>query len=171
MKLAPILALVALLLPAGLAVRETRQEEVEPCDLAKVEDGFWCLRCRRARHAAELDKDGRCAACGLVPEKTKLCFKSWVPKCGMHEMAPHEKPCCTSPTCCRVENLGAPVDYRCAGCGSTAATEARILHRKGPHRTEIQPSCSRSGRFPHGGKLPVKKKKDEDEPKEGEKEK
>ena len=104
----------------------------------------------------------------MLPEKTKLCFKSWVPKCGMHEMQPHDKPCCTSPTCCRVEVLGAPVNYRCAGCGATAASESKILHRKTGHRNEIQLSCSRSGRFPHGGALPVKKKKKEEE---GEKEK
>jgi hypothetical protein len=169
MKLLVILAAAGLALsvqPAGVV-----QEELEPCDLAKVEDGYWCLRCRKARRAEELDKAGACAACGLTPEKTKLCFKSWVPKCGMHDMAPHEKPCCTSPTCCRVEHLGAPVNFRCAGCGSTAAAEARILHRKGPHRTEIQQSCSRSGRFPHGGKLPVKKKEEDEPPKEGEKDK
>ncbi|HZL70827.1 MAG TPA: hypothetical protein VFC86_00095, partial [Planctomycetota bacterium] len=70
------------------------------------------------------------------------------------------------PTCCRVEVLGAPVNFRCTGCGATAASEAKILHRKGGHRNEIQQSCSRSGRFPHGGVLPVKKKKEEDEPKE-----
>ena len=160
MKIIALLALAPLLLTA------VPVQEDEPCDLAKVEDGFWCLRCRKARRAADLEKDGVCASCGLVPEKTRICFKSWVPKCGMHEMAPHDKPCCTSPTCCRVEVLGAPVNFRCTGCGATAASEAKILHRKGGHRNEIQQSCSRSGRFPHDGVLPVKKKKEEDEPKE-----
>jgi hypothetical protein len=162
MKIAVLLALASLLLTAAPA------QEDAPCDLAKVEEGFWCLRCRKARRAADLEKDGSCAACGLTPEKTKLCFKSWVPRCGMHEMGPHEKPCCSSPTCCRVESLGAPVNYRCAGCGATAASDTKILHRKGSHRNEIQPVCSRSGRFPHGGVLLVKKK---EEPKEEDKEK
>ena len=156
-------------LATGNGPPATPQEDT-PCDLAKVEDGFWCLRCRKAKKAADLDKAGACAACGLAPEKTKLCFKSWVPRCGMHEMAAHEKPCCSSPTCCRVEMLGAPVNVRCKGCGATASSEAKLLHRKGSHNTETQPVCSRSGRFPHGGALPVKKKKEE-EPKEGDKDK
>lgn len=161
MRLAAIAALALLLAPAP-------GQDENPCDLAKIEDGSWCVRCRKARREAELDKDGTCLACGLLPEKTKLCFKSWVPRCGMHDMEPHDKPCCTSPTCCRVEVLAAPVNLRCAGCGATAATEAKMLHRKGGHRTEIQQVCSRSGRYPHGGTLPVKKK---DEPKEDDKEK
>ena len=157
MKCAWVLV-AALLLPAPA------QEDPIPCDLAKVEDGFWCLRCRKGRRAAELDKEGGCPSCGLVPEKAKLCFKSWVPKCGMHDMSPHEKPCCTSPTCCRVEEMGVPVNFRCLGCGATASSEVKILHRKSGHRNEIQQSCSRTGRFPHGGSLPVKKKKEADEP-------
>jgi len=165
MKVVSILALTLLLFTAGPLLPRPGQED-EPCDLAKVEDGFWCLRCRKARKAADLDKNGACAACGLAPEKTRLCFKSWVPKCGMHEMAPHDKPCCSSPTCCRVEVLGAPVNVRCKGCGATASSEAKLLHRKGSHNTETQPVCSRSGRFPHGGVLPVKKKKADEEPKE-----
>jgi hypothetical protein len=157
----------AWVLLAALLVPAAPQEEPVPCDLAKVEDGYWCLRCRRARREAELE-NGNCAACGLAPEKTKLCFKSWVPRCGMHDLSPHEKPCCTSPTCCRVEEMGAPVNFRCLGCGATASSESKILHRKTGHRNEIQPSCSRSGRFPHGGSLPVKKKKKEEEGKKEE---
>jgi hypothetical protein len=156
---------VALLLLVPLLLTATPQDDSTPCDLAKVEDGFWCLRCRRARAAAELEKDGTCASCGLAPEKTKLCFKSWVPKCGMHEMGPHDKPCCTSPTCCRVEMLGVPVNYRCTGCGAAGSAGDRILHKKVAHKTEIQAVCSRSGRFPHGGALPVKKKQEEEEDK------
>ncbi|HEU4338490.1 MAG TPA: hypothetical protein VFS19_00340, partial [Planctomycetota bacterium] len=73
MKIVLLLALTPLLLTSVPA------QEDEPCDMAKVEEGFWCLRCRKAKKAADLDKAGACAACGLAPEKTRLCFKSWVP--------------------------------------------------------------------------------------------
>jgi len=149
-----IVAVAALL---AVVAFPRHQDEQAPCDLAKIEDAFYCLRCRKVRRAPELEKDGTCPACGLTPEKTKVCLKSWVPKCGMHDMEPHDKPCCTSPTCCRVETLAAPVNYKCTGCGATATSEERILHRKGAHAKQIQATCSRSGRFPHGGALPVKK--------------
>jgi len=150
------LALAAILIPIW------HQDQPIPCDLAKVEDAFYCLRCRKVRMKEELDKAGGCAACGLAPEKTKVCMKSWVPKCGMHEMQPHEKPCCTSPLCCRVDVLPAPVHYRCKGCGSKAGSEDRIIHKKGNHGQEVELVCSRSGRFPHGGALPTKKTKEDE---------
>jgi hypothetical protein len=151
-----------LALAAILLIAPAPQEEPTPCDVAKVQDAFFCLRCRKVRMKEELDKAGGCATCGLTPERTKVCMKSWVPKCGMHEMQPHEKPCCTSPLCCRVEVLPAPVHYRCKGCGATAGAEDRLLHRKGAHAQEVVLVCSRSGKFPHGGALPAKKPKEDE---------
>ena len=150
----------------ALVVSACPQDLFVPCDLAKVEEASYCLRCRKVRTKEELDKAGACATCGLAPEKTKVCMKSWVPKCGMHDMQPHDKPCCTSPLCCRVEVFPAPVAYRCKGCGAKAGAEDRIIHRKGNHNQEMELVCSRSGRFPHGGALPVKKTKEDEEKEE-----
>lgn len=142
---------------ALLAFAVLFQDPDKPCDLKRIEEGGWCVRCRKilkpGEKAGDFDKDGNCSACGSTPEKAKLCMKEWVPHCGMHDMQPHEKPCCTSPTCCRVEVVPALITYKCEGCGATASLEDKILHKRMPHERKAVPVCSLSGRFPHGGTL------------------
>ncbi len=153
---------------ALLLVLAAQDAPPKPCDLAKVEDGSWCARCskvlRKTEKASDVDKDGKCAACGSAPDAIKVCVKEWVPRCGMHDMQPHDKPCCTSRMCCKMETVASPVTFTCEGCGASASLEAKLEHKAGEHEKKLKRSCAHSGRFPHGGELPKPKDPAKDAP-------
>jgi hypothetical protein len=136
------------------------QEATKECDAAKVEDGLYCGKCKKvlvkAEKTTDFDKDGNCKECKSAPEKVKLCVKEWVPRCGMHDMQPHEKCCCTSKMCCKLETVYSLVTYKCSGCDATGPSEESVKHAEKEHEKKIAKSCAKSGSFPHGGELPKK---------------
>src|SRR5205814_1369444 len=63
--------IAGLLLLASLVPQEAAKEK--PCDMSKVEDGWYCVRCKKilmkTEKKSDLDKDGNCLACSSAPEK------------------------------------------------------------------------------------------------------
>jgi hypothetical protein len=147
----PLAALATFLL-AGLAPAQEGEEKkpAPPCDLAAVEDGFWCGKCKKVLEAEQLSAD-KCKSCDSTPEKIPVCVKKWIPRCGMHDGNPHLEPCCKSKMCCKAETLKNPVIYRCEGCGQSARTEAAIAHDAKAHDKNAIKTCEGSGTRPHGG--------------------
>lgn len=146
---------------ALLALPASGQEAKKDCDLAKIEDGKYCPKCRKilvkTDKVNDFDKEGACKECKSAPETVKLCIKEWIPRCGMHDMQPHEKSCCNSKFCCKVEIVRALVTFKCAGCEAAAASEEAVKHAEKEHEKKIVKSCGNSGTFPHGGELPKAK--------------
>lgn len=142
-----------LLIPLLFAIAQDKKPRA--CDMKMVAEGAWCPKCKKALENDQVDK-GKCKSCSGEIEKHQLCAKEWVPRCGMHEMRPHETPCCPSKFCCKVEVVKCRVGMRCGGCGAWAPTEDKIEHDKKEHDKKAAKACEKSGDFPHGGELKPK---------------
>jgi hypothetical protein len=150
-----------MLIPMMVAFCFVAQDAKKECDLAKIEDGKYCGKCKKilvkTDKVTDFDKEGNCKECKSTPEPVKVCVKEWIPRCGMHDMQPHEKCCCTSKFCCKVEIVYSLITFKCSGCEATASTEEAIKHAEKEHEKKVTKSCAKSATFPHGGELPKPK--------------
>lgn len=155
---------------APLVAQEKKDavQAAKPCDMAKIEDGKYCAKCKKVlvrvmkvdgktEASTDFDKDGNCKECKSTPEKCRVCLKEWIPRCGMHDMQPHEKCCCDSKFCCKAEIVVSQVTFKCEGCGATGMTEEGVKHGEKEHDKKLTKTCAKSGTFPHGGELPKPK--------------
>ena len=146
---------LALLLAAAFALAQGAEKKAGlPCDLATVEDGSWCPKCKKVREKEQLAEE-KCKDCQTAVDKVKLCVKKWVPRCGMHDQKPHLQGCCSSKFCCKVETIKIPVTFKCEGCGEASRTEGAVSHKGIEHEKKIVKTCEGSGSQPHGGE-PIK---------------
>ncbi len=150
-------ALFAVGLVAFLALP---QDKPSPCDVGRVEDGQYCVKCSKVvtktDKTTDFDKDGNCKNCGQKPEAAKVCVKDWIPRCGMHDMRSHERDCCNSKFCCRHELVYSLIVQRCKGCGGETRDAAKPACKPGCKAAEYEPVCSKSGVAPHGADCDVK---------------
>jgi hypothetical protein len=124
-----------------------------------VRDGYYCDKCKKALKEDELLEKEYCKICGQGQKveaarcaRVKVCDQTWVPKCGMHDMKPHRKPCCKSTMCCKIDHDLALVEFKCSACGAQARTESGLKHHC--KDAKLVPVCTKSGTFPHGGPDP-----------------
>jgi hypothetical protein len=143
--------LIAVLLAAPFAfAQEGEKKAGTPCDLASVEDGAWCPKCRKVREKEQLAEE-KCKDCQTAVEKVKVCVKKWIPRCGMHNQQPHLEGCCKSKFCCKFETVKLPLTFKCEGCGEASRTEGAVSHKGIEHAKRIVRTCEGSGTQPHGG--------------------
>ncbi len=142
---------LAVLLASGITLsQEPVKSAPLPCDAAAVEDGLWCVKCKKVKEKEQLAEE-KCKDCQVAPEKIKVCVKKWIPRCGMHNQQPHLESCCKSKFCCKFEVIKSPVTFACQGCGQSAPAEEAIKHDAKNHEKKIVRKCQLSGTQPHGG--------------------
>ena len=124
--------------------------EDKPCDVATVEESFWCFKCKKPLEKEQVD-GGHCKECKTAAEAIRVCVKKWIPSCGMHGQQPHLEECCKSKFCCKVEVVKRPVLFACEGCGQTGRKEDSVAHDAKAHDKKVVRRCEGSGTRPHGG--------------------
>lgn len=147
--------LLAFLLAASIGLAQEGDKKAGlPCDVATVEDGAWCPKCKKVREKEQVAEE-KCKDCQTAVEKTRLCVKKWIPRCGMHNQLPHLDGCCKSKFCCKFETVKVPVTFKCEGCGGTGKAEDAVSHQGADHAKKVVKTCASSGTQPHGGE-PIK---------------
>ena len=134
--------------PAGKAPAEPKK-----CDLSKVENRAYCLRCHEFPATADIEK-GACKKCKSKVEQVSTCVKTAFP-CKMHgdKEVLHSKRCCKPEvkTCCVETTLLSRIEFWCDACGQRGPTEKDVVHLREKCEGKVAKTCELSGTFPHGG--------------------